>query len=147
MKPIGSNIFGGQLVGRSLVEGGELRTSVDGNLDGARRHVADGHVVDQTLPQRRHRVLGHRRTPASWTARTGNPDRTLAADEPSRTGSHVGEVILCDVAGMALLTRSPPFAAAALAYQKHRTRKRRIKTKRSETFATCYNVEGWRYRD
>src|SRR5271167_2007689 len=67
-----------EFVGRSQVEGTELRYRTNVCLVGAWRQIAHRHIVDHALAQRRDR-LGHRRAPVNWTARTCNPDRQEAA--------------------------------------------------------------------
>ena len=62
VQPVVAHVLEAELVGRLLVESGEVGDGVGVDLLRVRRHVAERHVVDHALPQRRY-LLGHRCAP------------------------------------------------------------------------------------
>jgi hypothetical protein len=86
------------------VEDAEVYYGANVNLLGGRRQVADRHVVDHAPPQRRHLFTHGKLLSTGLHERAILTDKTLRDDKrfPSARGA---KVILCDVSGMALLSR------------------------------------------
>jgi hypothetical protein len=59
VKSIVAYVLETEFIGRASMEDAEVRYCANVNLLGARRHVADRHVFDHALPQRRH-LFTHR---------------------------------------------------------------------------------------
>ena len=92
------------------MKGAEVGDGVAVDPLGGRRHVAEGHVVEHPLAERRNRLV-HRAELLVVTLQMQRSDKVPRAGAIATgrcaIGGYVAEFILCDVSGMALLSPIP----------------------------------------